>query len=216
MLSVTGSNGRQLLQAGPNGTRVMDAGTAYIVSQMLSDDANRAMIFGRGTPLTLAGRTAAAKTGTADNFADGWTVGYTPSLATAVWMGNADHHPMVQGTDGIYVAAPAWHEFMAGALDRMRKGNEWYDVPFDVQARYVAGRQAYFLDGTSPSTPAPPLPSWAHLAWRGGDGDGSQGPGCRNWKYRGSTYWACGPGDSGLPGDPGASSAAGNSDSSGG
>lgn len=193
MLSVTGSNRRQLLQAGPNGARVMDAGTAYIVSQMLSDDANRAMIFGRGTPLTLPGRTVAAKTGTADNFADGWTVGYTPSLATAVWMGNADHHPMVQGADGIYVAAPAWHDFMAGALDRMRKGNEWYDLPSDVQPLYVRGRQAYFLDGTSPSTPAPPLPSWAHLAGRGGEGDGS---GCRTWTHKGSTYWACDSGDS--------------------
>jgi membrane peptidoglycan carboxypeptidase len=198
VLSVTGASGQQFApDAASGGTRVLDAGTAYIVSQMLSDDANRAMIFGRGTPLVLDGRTAAAKTGTTEQFGDGWTVGYTPSLATAVWMGNADNKPMVEGTDGIYVAAPAWHEFMQAALDRMSRGDEWYSMPSDVHAQFVGGRQAYFLDGTSPSTPAPSLPSWVHVG-RGGD----SGPGCRTWSFNGGTYWACTPGDSGLPGDP--------------
>lgn len=199
ILSVTGANGQRLRpDAAGDGGRVMDAGTAYIVSQMLSDDANRAMIFGRGTPLVLDGRTAAAKTGTTDRFGDGWTVGYTPSLAAAVWMGNADNHPMVEGTDGIYVAAPAWHQFMTRALDRMGKGDEWYQVPSDVHTQYVGGREAYFLDGTSPSTPAPALPSWVHVG-----GSGHQGQDCRSWTYNGGSYWACTPGDSGLPGDPG-------------
>jgi membrane peptidoglycan carboxypeptidase len=203
ILSVTAANGQQLApDSSGDGARVMDAGTAYIVSQMLSDDANRAMIFGRGTPLVLPGRTAAAKTGTTDKFGDGWTVGYTPALATAVWMGNADNHPMVEGTDGVYVAAPAWHQFMTGALDRMGKGDEWYSMPSDVHAQYVGGRQAYFLDGTSPSMPAPPLPSWAHVGGSAGP-SGPSGPGCRTWTYNGGTYWACTPGSSGLPGDPG-------------
>jgi membrane peptidoglycan carboxypeptidase len=199
ILSVTDGSGHKLSDgAAAGGTRVLDAGTAYIVSQMLSDDANRAMIFGRGTPLVLDGRTAAAKTGTTERFGDGWTVGYTPSLAAAVWMGNADNHPMVEGTDGIYVAAPAWHEFMQGALDRMGKRDEWYPMPSDVHAQFAGGRQAYFLDGTSPSTPAPPLPSWVRVG-----GSGHEGHGCRTWTYNGGTYWACTPGDSGLPGDPG-------------
>jgi membrane peptidoglycan carboxypeptidase len=206
ILAISGPGVGRHASGGDAGSRVMDPGTAYIVSQMLSDDSNRAMIFGRGTPLTLPGRTVAAKTGTTDNFADGWTVGYTPSLATAVWMGNADHHPMVEGTDGIYVAAPAWHEFMAGALDQMGKGDEWYSMPSDVQARFAGGRQAYFLDGTSRSTQPPALPSWVHVGG-GGDqsGSGQSGAGCRTWTYQGGSYWACTPGDSGLPGDPGAS-----------
>jgi membrane peptidoglycan carboxypeptidase len=211
ILSVSAENGQRLFAASDGGQQVLDAGTAYIVSQMLSNDANRAMIFGRGTPLTLPGRTVAAKTGTTDNFADGWTVGYTPSLATAVWMGNTDHHSMVQGTDGIYVAAPAWHDFMAGALDQLHKGDEWYDVPSGVQARTVNGSQAYFLSGTSPSTAAPALPSWAHLGGGNGSaggggvtgGAGGGGAGCRTWTYNGGSYWACTPGSSGLPGDPG-------------
>ena len=123
---------------------MVDPGAAFIVSQMLSDDVNRALVFGPGTLPVPDGRIAAAKTGTGEGFADGWTVGYTPSLAAAGWMGNADHHPMAQGTDGIDVAAPAWHDFMTAALDRMRIGDEWYDPPADVLARGTYGRRTYF------------------------------------------------------------------------
>jgi len=197
ILAVRSAGGRQVYAAGGSGRQVIDPGTAFIVGQMLSSDANRALSFGRGTPLVLDGRTAAAKTGTAEDFADGWTVGYTPSLAAAVWMGNADHHPMTEGTDGIYVAAPAWHDFMTAALDRMRKGDEWYDPPPDVQTRPGPGRQAYFLTGTSPATEPPALPSWAHLGVR------DLGPTCRGWIFDGRDYATCLKADSGLPGDPG-------------
>jgi len=205
ILTVTGPDGGVVFQARDGGDRVLDAGTAYIVSQMLSDDANRAQIFGTGTPLTLPGRHVAAKTGTTDDFADGWTVGYTPSLATAVWMGNTDYHHMVQGSDGVYVAAPAWHAFMAGALDMLAKGDEWYPMPSGVDQRTVNGRPAYFLSGTSPATRAPALPSWAHLGGASGTvgvTDPGSRPGCRTWTYNGGSYWACDPGPSGLPGDP--------------
>ncbi len=144
--------------------QVLDQNVAYIMSQIMSNDANRAMTFGHGSDLTLKGRTVAAKTGTTDNFTDGWTVGYTPSLAAAVWMGNANFQPMTNGSDAIYVAAPAWHRFMQSALDTMGKGNEWYTAPAGVTAQEVDGQQAYFLPGTSPSTPAPALPSSVRLA----------------------------------------------------
>src|SRR5207237_7976871 len=99
---------------------------ASIMEQIMSNDNNRAMIFGRGTPLTLPGRHVGAKTGTTDNFTDGWTLGYTPDLAAAVWMGNPDFSQMVKGSDVVFVAAPAWHEVMQGALDSMKMGDAWY------------------------------------------------------------------------------------------
>ncbi|HXM54969.1 MAG TPA: transglycosylase domain-containing protein [Candidatus Dormibacteraeota bacterium] len=199
IVNARGADGRQVLGATSGSRQVVDPGTAYIVSQMLSNDANRTLAFGRGSPLVLDGRTAAAKTGTAEDFADGWTVGYTPSLAAAVWMGNADHHPMAKGTDGVYVAAPAWHDFMTGALDGLGKGDEWYDPPGDVQARPGFGGPAYFLTGTSAATRPPALPSWAHLGVR------DPGPGCRSWIANGRDYFSCARGSSGLPGDPGPS-----------
>ena len=43
---------------------------------------------GTGTAAQL-GRPAAGKTGTTSNYTNAWFVGYTPTLSTAVWMGNA-------------------------------------------------------------------------------------------------------------------------------
>ena len=166
ILSVTSGTGRQAYSADDTATQVLDAGTAYIVSQMLADKTNRTRVFGESTPLTLEGHTAAAKTGTTDDFTDAWTVGYTPSLATAVWMGNADSHPMAEGSDGMLVAAPAWHTFMQGALDRLGKGDEWYAPPPNVDTEWVNGVPAWFLSGTSPTTVPPAPPSWVHF----GDG----------------------------------------------
>ena len=79
----------------------------------MSNDNNRAMIFGRNSLLTLPGRTVGVKTGTSDSFADAWTVGYTPHLVTAVWGGNADwRQKMTLNSDSYYIAAPMWHQFM--------------------------------------------------------------------------------------------------------
>jgi membrane peptidoglycan carboxypeptidase len=152
ILSVTSRNGQRLYQASDSGNQVLDAGTAFIVNQMLSDPTNRKLVFGDSTPLTLNGYTAAAKTGTTDNFTDAWTVGYTPSLATAVWMGNSDSQPMAPGSDGMEVAAPTWNRFMQRALDQMGRGNEWFAPPSDLDMQWVNGRPAWFLPGTSADT----------------------------------------------------------------
>ena len=159
ILSVTSGNGRTLYRAGSAGKQVLDTGTAFVVSQMLSDPTNRRLVFGDSTPLTLHGYTAAAKTGTTDNFTDAWTVGYTPSLATAVWMGNPDAHSMAPGSDGMVVAAPAWNQFMQGALDRLGRGDEWFTPPSDLDMQWVDGRPAWFLPGTSPEISPAALPS---------------------------------------------------------
>jgi membrane peptidoglycan carboxypeptidase len=144
------------------GTRALDAGAAFVVSQMLADDADRAQVYGAGTPLTLPGRHVAALSGTAEAWSDAWTVGYTPSLAAAVWLGNATYSLMTAGSDGVIVAGPAWHDFMQTALDQIGRGDEWYTTPPGVQAEMVNGRPAWFLPGTSRATPAPPLPPTVH------------------------------------------------------
>jgi membrane peptidoglycan carboxypeptidase len=150
ILSVQGPEGGLLYAAGAQGQRVVDERTSFIVGQMLSDPVNRNIVFGPNTPLALPGRHAAAKTGTAEDFKDAWTVGYTPSLAAAIWLGNTDGHPMVIGTDGIDVAAVAWHNFMVGALDHLGRGDEWYSEPPGLEVRQVETRTAYFFSGTAP------------------------------------------------------------------
>src|SRR5262249_60097842 len=69
------------------GVQAVDAGTAFIVSQMLADDVNRAMIFGRRSPLALPGRHAAALTGGHRNVRGACAARCPPSPSTAARMG---------------------------------------------------------------------------------------------------------------------------------
>lgn len=89
---------------------------AYLMTSILSDRQARWAVFGQGNPLELSnGRPAAAKTGTTNDFRDGWAVGYTPQLAVGVWTGNTDNSEMKR-LDGIQGAAPIWHAVMEYAL----------------------------------------------------------------------------------------------------
>lgn len=99
------------------GRQVLDPQIAYQITSILSDNEARSFIFGKKNKLILPDRPVAAKTGTTSAFRDAWTVGYTPSIAAGVWVGNNDNTPMRPGADGSYVAAPIWNEFMRRALE---------------------------------------------------------------------------------------------------
>ncbi|OGE76139.1 MAG: hypothetical protein A3C85_01590 [Candidatus Doudnabacteria bacterium RIFCSPHIGHO2_02_FULL_48_21] len=119
ILEVTDRNGKVLETIDRTyGKQVIDPQIAYQISHVLSDNEARMFIFSsRKHKLMLPDeRPVAVKTGTTQEFRDAWTVGYTPSLATGVWVGNNDNMPMRPGADGLYVAAPIWNEFMAKAL----------------------------------------------------------------------------------------------------
>lgn len=82
---------------------------AYLISNILSDNQARAGIF--GSSLSLSGnKKAAVKTGTTDENRDAWTIGYTPSLAIGVWVGNNDNTEMSSG--GGSLAGPIWRNTM--------------------------------------------------------------------------------------------------------
>lgn len=63
------------------------------------------------------GRDAAGKTGTTQDFRDGWFVGYTPELVTGVWVGNDDNSPTKRVTGG-GMPARIWREYMRSALSQ--------------------------------------------------------------------------------------------------
>jgi penicillin-binding protein 1A len=130
--------------------QVIDQRVAFIMQQIMSNDNNRAMIFGRNSLLTLPGRHVGVKTGTSDSFADAWTVGYTPHLVAAVWGGNANWNlKMTKNSDSYYIAAPMWHPFMQQALDWMGVGDEWYSQPAGLVTQSCHGQTAYYLPGTN-------------------------------------------------------------------
>lgn len=96
--------------------QVISSQLARIVTNVLSDNTARALTFGTRSYLQLGSRPVAAKTGTTQEFRDGWTLGYTPSLAAGVWVGNNDNTPMGKKAPGASTAAPIWNTFMREAL----------------------------------------------------------------------------------------------------
>ena len=132
--------------AGAGAKKVLDPRVAFIMGQIMSDDTNRRMIFGMGSILTLAGHRVAVKTGTTDQFADAWTIGFTPHIVTAVWVGNPDwRQKMTEGSDSFYTAAPVWHNFMTVALPSLRLPNEWFKEPTGLVNRLYRRRPAFYL-----------------------------------------------------------------------
>ena len=88
----------------------LDPRIAYILTDILDDDAARAPAMGRNNDLALS-FPVAAKTGTTNDFRDNWTLGYTPGVVVGVWVGNTDGHPM-QNSSGLRGAAPLWRSIM--------------------------------------------------------------------------------------------------------
>ncbi len=98
------------------GKKVLDSKIARLINNILSDNAARAYAFGERNWLTLGSRPVAAKTGTTNDYRDAWTIGYTPSIVTGVWVGNNDNTEMKRGAAGGTVAAPIWHDYMQKVL----------------------------------------------------------------------------------------------------
>jgi membrane peptidoglycan carboxypeptidase len=98
------------------GEQVIEPGFARLVNDVLSDNTARAYVFGEQSYLTLSGRPVAAKTGSTNDFKDGWTLGYTPSLVTGVWVGNNDGRVMTGRASGGNVAGPIWNAYMRKVL----------------------------------------------------------------------------------------------------
>lgn len=96
--------------------KVLEPEIAYQIASMMSDNEARQMIFGLRSPLYFPERPVAVKTGTTSDNKDAWTVGYTPSLSTAVWIGNTRGEKMKRGAFGSDLAAPIFHKFIVDAL----------------------------------------------------------------------------------------------------
>ena len=123
--SVFDTQGHVLYHFVPSGKRVISPQVAYLMTNVLSDNRARAYEFGACSALYLYRNTqaqcyqgnpgsvypSAVKTGTSQNFADNWTVGYTTNYVMGVWAGNNDNSPMLN-VIGVTGAGPIWHEGM--------------------------------------------------------------------------------------------------------
>ncbi|MDE2312120.1 MAG: PBP1A family penicillin-binding protein [Patescibacteria group bacterium] len=150
ILKVEDKNGQILEQFQSNPQAVLDPEAAYELISVMTDNNARSFVFGQNSPLTLSDRPVAAKTGTTQNWHDGWTLGFTPSLAAGVWAGNNDGTLLKKGADGVVVAAPIWHDFMQQALASTTP--EAFPVPDGIQQVTVDSLSGLLPTDASPST----------------------------------------------------------------
>lgn len=111
-----------------NPTNVLPEDIALQISDVLSDDAARAPIFGVHSHLYISNRQVAVKTGTTNDYKDAWIIGYTPSLVVGAWVGNNNNTPMDKKVAG-YIIAPFWNTVMKKALETYP--NETFKKPYD-------------------------------------------------------------------------------------
>lgn len=114
MTKIKDRNGKLIIdfekEAKRNQERLISRQVASIMTQMLKQVINN----GTGTKAKIK-RPAAGKTGTTQNHKDAWFVGYTPDLATVVWVGFDRNMSLGNRQYGGDVAAPVWSRFMAYA-----------------------------------------------------------------------------------------------------
>jgi penicillin-binding protein 1A len=158
---------RRLLEENtPQGKQVLSPEVAYVITHMLEGTIER----GTGAAAKALGRPAAAKTGTTNDYSNAWFIGYTPRLATGVWVGYDRPRSLGRDETGSRVAVPIWTAFMAEAL----AGTSAVDfpvpervvvVPVDLNAgggcvrpvmmAFVAGTEPRLTCGPAKYAPAP-------------------------------------------------------------
>lgn len=114
ILKITDSNGNIIEENKEQPRKVLDTQITRQINNILSDDNNRALVFGYNSLLHIDGYQVAAKTGTTQNYIDGWAMGYTPFAVVGVWVGNSDNSPTKDS--GIGNAAPIWRKVMQKML----------------------------------------------------------------------------------------------------
>jgi 1A family penicillin-binding protein len=161
MVQVDDAFGRVLWKGQtPASARVIDSSDAFLVTSMLRsvvDDGT-----GRGVRSAGIRGPVAGKTGTTNDGADVWFVGYTPTIVAAVWFGLDSPQPLGGSATGGHFAAPVWSEFIRDGWHSPQKDVAWQPpnsllpMQIDVASGMIASdwcgesRKEWFKPGTEP------------------------------------------------------------------
>lgn len=156
---VTDRSGRTVWAQQPSTRRALDPAVAFVTTSILQDVVDR----GTATGVRAAGFSGAAagKTGTTQDAADIWYVGFTPDVVATIWVGFDQRRTVMPGATGGELAAPVWGRVMR----RLGLRSAGWDPPEGVETRavdqlgHVIGdncpdfgttRREYFLEGSAP------------------------------------------------------------------
>lgn len=128
ILQVEDRSGREVLNFRANlDKQVMTPQEAFLISNILYENSNREITFGAQNGLIVPGYQVAVKTGTTNNKRDNWTIGWTPNLLVATWVGNNDGTPMLKVASGVSGASPIWKKITMELITKRPK--EDFPIP---------------------------------------------------------------------------------------
>jgi penicillin-binding protein 1A len=149
IIKVTDANGKVLEDNTKRpGKRVL----AEAVADNVTDALRGVVTSGTGTGAGI-GRPegTAGKTGSTDDNADAWFVGYTPALSTAIWMGYSDSNTKslknIKGVSTVFggtIPASTWKDYMGQALKNAPEAN--FPKPVALAGDITAGARRALED----------------------------------------------------------------------
>lgn len=148
ILTITDPEGNIIEENKKTPQRVLEENVANTINSILSDNEARSPIFGRNSLLNIPGYQVAVKTGTTQEFKDGWTIGYTPSITVGVWVGN-NNGDLMSKEPGVVLAGPIWHKFIQKALAAYPSSRSFQEIkPTDDKETVL--KEEDTLDKNSP------------------------------------------------------------------
>jgi penicillin-binding protein 1A len=156
---VTDAQGKLLEEHVPEGREALSPEMAYVITHMLRGVVER----GTGQGAKVLGRPIAAKTGTTNDYSNAWFIGFTPHVATGVWVGYDRPRSLGRDETGGRTAVPIWTAYMAKVLGNSAREDfpvpeQVSLVPVDLDASNECVRVVTmaFLRGTEPTVPCGP------------------------------------------------------------
>lgn len=126
VVQVVDSAGRIVWSVKPRQKTAMSRTGAAIITDMLG----AVVTEGTGKKAQILGRPMAGKTGTTDTYKDALFIGFSPSVATGVWVGQDAFTTLGDGETGAMAALPIWIEFMSKAI--CGNSHQYFDLPDDM------------------------------------------------------------------------------------
>ena len=128
---ITDRHGQVVWQEPPRSRHVLDSDVAFLTVDLMRDVVDR----GTGTAVRAVGfrQPAAGKTGTTNESADVWFIGFTPSVVTGVWIGLDEPQRIMARATGGRLAAPVWGRIMS----RVAAGGGGWTAPPGIERLQV-------------------------------------------------------------------------------
>jgi len=125
---------------------ILSASQTYLMISILRDVVKK----GTGRNARMKEIEIAGKTGTTNNFRDGWWCGFSPDTTTIVWFGNDDNKPLGKRMSGGRISAPVFKYFYTRFLKLHPERKRHFTIPKGVKTFIINNKKEFFTKTSPP------------------------------------------------------------------